>query len=187
MSTRERVVEAATPLTPSRGGLRSAIFRNSRNFAIFRDFPQYHNFPQFLIFRRFLQFLQCRNFPQFPQLPQPPAIFLQMFFARPPRVHLGALCVPCAEVLLEALGGLVRAPHFSRTFPAISCNFPPNFSGKGGGRLGSGASNSIAKNCETIGEYCGVLPTAPGSRMALLYPPGPPLLRCRVAGRRSWN
>ena len=44
--------------------------------------------------------------------------FLQLLFACPPRVLVGALCVPCAEVLLlEASGGWVTAPQFSRNFP----------------------------------------------------------------------
>ena len=57
------------------------------------------------------------------------AIFSQLLLLVPLRVHLGALCVPCAEVLLfEAAGGLDMAPQFSRNFPAISHNFPRNFS-----------------------------------------------------------
>ena len=57
-----------------------------------------------------------RNFPQFP------AIFPQLLFACPPRALVGALHVPCAEVLpLEALGGLLTAPpslwEISRIFP----------------------------------------------------------------------
>ena len=63
---------------------------------------------------------QFRDFPSSPQ------------FARPPRVRVGALCVPCAEVLLlEALGVLVTAPLFFRNFPQFSRNFsqfPRNFS-----------------------------------------------------------
>ena len=52
--------------------------------------------------------------------PQFLASFPQLPFARPPRVRVGAPCVPCAEVLLpEASGGLVTAPQFSRNFPAV--------------------------------------------------------------------
>ena len=53
--------------------------------------------------------------------------FPQLFFACPRGVLVGALWVPCAEVLLlEASGGLVMAPQFSRNFHAISaivCNW----------------------------------------------------------------
>ena len=52
----------------------------------------------------------CRSFSQFP------ANFPPSHFACPPRVRVGALCVPCAEVLLlEASGGLVMAPQLSAT------------------------------------------------------------------------
>ena len=53
-----------------------------------------------------------------------PAIAL----ACPPRVLVGALCVPCAEVvLLEASGGSVEALRSSRNFPAIFPQFLRNF------------------------------------------------------------
>ena len=49
-------------------------------------------------------------------------------FACPPCVVVGALCVPCAEVLLlEASGGLVEALQFSCNFPAISRKSPQYF------------------------------------------------------------
>ena len=62
------------------------------------------------IFRNSAIFL---NFPQnFPPL----------HFASPPRVLVGALCVPCAEaMLLEASGALITA--FSCEFPAIFRNW----------------------------------------------------------------
>ena len=56
-----------------------------------------------------------RNFPQFS---------CNCLSLVPPGVGVGALCVPCAEVvLLEALGGLVAAPQF----PAIFAFFPQSF------------------------------------------------------------
>ena len=63
-----------------------------------------------------------RNFSQFPT--PFPAISPLLPFACPPCVLVGALCVPCAEVLLlEASAGLVR----HRNFSAISRNFPAIF------------------------------------------------------------
>ena len=54
--------------------------------------------------------------------------FSELLLACPPRVRVGALCLPCAPVLLvEARGGLVTAPHFSRNFPVISRNSPQSF------------------------------------------------------------
>ena len=51
------------------------------------------------------------NFPQFP------AIFPNCLLLAPPCALIGALCVPCAEVLLlEASGGLVTAPQFPAIF-----------------------------------------------------------------------
>ena len=66
--------------------------------------------------------IEARNFSQFF------AIFRQRLFACPPCVLVGALCVPCAEVLLfEASGGLVPALQFFRDISAISHNFPAIF------------------------------------------------------------
>ena len=64
------------------------------------------------MFRNFSQFPAIfRNFPQFP------AIFPELLFAHPSYVLVGALCVPCVEVLLlEASGGLATAPQFSAIF-----------------------------------------------------------------------
>ena len=72
-------------------------------------------------------FVICRNFSQlfaifrsFPQLP----------CACPPRVRVGALCVPCAEVLLfEASAGYGTAIFllFSPNFPAIFPQFTQFF------------------------------------------------------------
>ena len=57
-----------------------------------------------------------RNFPQFSAI----------VFTCPPCVLIGALCVPCADVLLlEASGGLVAAPQFFRNIPAIFRISPP--------------------------------------------------------------
>ena len=56
--------------------------------------------------------------------PRFPTIFPELLCARPPRMCVGALCVPCAEVvLLEAAGGLVTAPQLFRHFPAIFPQF----------------------------------------------------------------
>ena len=80
------------------------------------------NFPQF--YRNFTAILPqfYRNFTAI--LPQFPAIFPELLCARPPRMCVGALCVPCAEVaLLEAAGGLVTAPQLFRHFPAIFPQF----------------------------------------------------------------
>ena len=54
-----------------------------------------------------------RHFPQFS------AVFRGLFVSGcPPCVFVGALCVPCAAVLLlEAPGGLVTAPQFSAVCP----------------------------------------------------------------------
>ena len=79
----------------------------------FSQFPTIsHNFPQFIaISHDFLLF---------------PAILPQLPFACPSPVRVGALGVPCAEVLLlEALGGLGMAPQFSNNFLqlcAIECD-----------------------------------------------------------------
>ena len=65
-----------------------------------------------------------RNFPQLHKLLQ----FFRNWFCLSPCVLVGALCVPCAEVLLlEALGGWVTATQFSRIFSAIFGNFPQFF------------------------------------------------------------
>ena len=51
------------------------------------------------------------------------AIFSQLPFACPPRVLVGALCVPCADVLLrEAFG---RFGYSTAIFPQFSRNFSP--------------------------------------------------------------
>ena len=56
--------------------------------------------------------MEARNFRNFSKIS---AIFPQVLLACPPLVLVGAPCVPCAEVLpLEALGGLVTRPQFSR-------------------------------------------------------------------------
>ena len=61
-----------------------------------------------------------RNFLQFRNFSQISAIFPQLLFGWSPLL-VGALCVPCAEVLLlEASGGLVAAPQFSRNFSHFS-------------------------------------------------------------------
>ena len=61
----------------------------------------------------------------FRSLSQYSAIFRPLLFACPPRVRVGALRVPCAEVsLFEAAGSLVWALQFSRDFPA---NFAQGF------------------------------------------------------------
>ena len=73
----------------------------------------------------------CRTFPaMFPPLP----------FARPPGVRVGALCVPCADLLpLGAAGGLVTTPLFSRQLFRIAHDFPqfpvfpPQFAVREGG------------------------------------------------------
>ena len=50
---------------------------------------------------------------------------LQLLFACPPCVLVGALCVPCAEVLLlGASGGLITAPQFSRCFSLLDLTLP---------------------------------------------------------------
>ena len=55
----------------------------------------------------FRNFAISRNFTQFPAFSPSP----QLLFACPPRVRVGALCVPCAEVLLlEASGVGFGAP-----------------------------------------------------------------------------
>ena len=57
-----------------------------------------------------------RNFSQLS------AIFSPLLFARPPACVLP--CVPRADLLLlEAAGGLVMAPNFFRSFPAIFPQF----------------------------------------------------------------
>ena len=74
-------------------------------------------------------FAIVRNFPHFP------TFLPQLLFARPNGGRVGALCVPCAEVLLrEAAGGLVTAPQFPRNslqvflhFPQFPHNFPAVF------------------------------------------------------------
>ena len=64
--------------------------------------------------------VEVRNFSQFVAIPQFSAIFPQLPFACHPRVLVGALCVPCAEVLLrEAFG---RFGYGTAVFPAISRN-----------------------------------------------------------------
>ena len=75
--------------------------------------------------------VEVRNFPQFfgvPEFSEFPASFPQLVFACPPRMCVGALCVPCAEVLLlEAPGGLVIFLQFSCNFSSISPNLPAIF------------------------------------------------------------
>ena len=64
---------------------------------------------------------RCAIFRTFSQFA---AIFPQLLFVCPPCVPVGALCVPCAEVLLfEASGGSLTAPQFSRNFSTISPQF----------------------------------------------------------------
>ena len=59
---------------------------------------------------------EIRNFSHFFAILQFPAIFPQLLFAYPPRMLVGALCVPCAELLLfEASHAL--APQFFHNFP----------------------------------------------------------------------
>ena len=63
----------------------------------------------------------------FAVLSQFSAIGRQLPPARPPRVLVGALCVPRAEILLLlAAGGLVTAPHFFRYSSTILLQFSRN-------------------------------------------------------------
>ena len=67
---------------------------------------------------------QFRSFSQFFAISRNFTIFRQSLFACPPRVRVGALRVPGAEVVLfEASGGLVTAPQFSRSFPQFPAFF----------------------------------------------------------------
>ena len=67
-------------------------------------------------------------FAIFCKYPQFSSFFPQLLFACPPCMLVGALCVPCAEVLLlEASGGLLTAPQFPHKSPAISPQFPTIF------------------------------------------------------------
>ena len=127
------------------------------------------------VFRNFAFF---RNFPQFS------AVFPQLLVACPPDVLVGALCVPCAEVLLlEASGGLGVFPQF----PAISRNFPqfPAISRNWISRSLTAirppspclqTPSSTFHRLDFFEEVLEAMPGRPGPLLPACQPPGPALL-----------